>query len=119
MQSRVLRSVVLIPLLVAMSACSSLKSAGHEYVMRGQVVAIDGKEAVVCLGTRDGAQVGQQLSVYRSVEKGVGGPGKNPPRWERINVGAVRLVEVVDEHFAKAQVTSGEVSRHDIVELKP
>ena len=120
MTIRILRTFVLMSVLVGMSACSSLKSAEHEYFMRGQVVEVAGNEVVVCIGSADGAQVSQELTVYKLVNKNpAGGPGKNPPRWERVNVGAVRVVEVLDEHFAKAQVTSGKVAVNDVVELVP
>jgi hypothetical protein len=113
------KTVVLMSVLLGMSACSSLKGAGHEYLMRGQVVDVTGSEAVVCIGSRDGAQVSQDLTAYKMVQKSIGGSGKNPPRWERVKVGTVRVVEVLDEHFAKTQVTSGTVKVNDIVELSP
>ncbi|MEQ1801881.1 MAG: hypothetical protein ABL989_08165 [Gammaproteobacteria bacterium] len=120
MNIRFLMTVVVMSALVGVSACSSLKSAGHEYLMRGQVVEVAGSEAVVCIGSADGARVSQELTAYKLVNKNPpGGPGKNPPRWERVQVGTVRIVQVVDEHFAKAQVTSGDVKVNDIVEMKP
>lgn len=120
MSIRLLKAVALTFALVGMSSCASLQSAGHKYLMRGQVVEVAGNEAVVCIGSADGARVSQELTAYKLVNKSIaGGPGKNPPRWERVNVGTVRVVEVLDEHFAKAQVINGDVKVNDIVEMSP
>jgi hypothetical protein len=109
---------VLSSVLLAISACSSMQSARHEYLMRGQVVEISGSEAVVCIGSKDGAQVGQELVVYKLVSRNSGGSPKNsPPRWERVEVGSVRIMQVIDEHFATAQVVSGPVEVNHVVEL--
>lgn len=120
MNTRLLKTAVMTSMLLGLSACSSLQGVGHKYLMRGQVVELAGNEAVICIGSADGAQVSQELTAYKLVNKSpAGGPGKNPPRWERVNVGTVRVVEVLDEHFAKAQVTSGKVAVGDVVELIP
>jgi hypothetical protein len=119
MPIRFYMTAVLTSVLLAVSACSSLQSARHEYVMRGQVVDIVGNEAVVCVGSRDGAQVDQELSVYRLVARGIGGPGRVTPSFEKIKVGNVRITQVVDEHFAKVRVISGEVEVNNVVELNP
>ena len=100
------------------SGCSSLQSARHAYVMRGQVVEVRGDQAVVCVGSDDGAAPGQALGVYELVSRNVGGPARNPPRWEKERVGSLLITEIIDEHFANAKVTSGEVEAHNVVELK-
>jgi hypothetical protein len=105
-------------LATGLSACSSMESARHEYLMRGQVVEVSGKEAVVCVGKSDGAQAGQTLNAYKLVSTTIGGPAKNPPKWERVSVGSVRIVSVIDEHFAKAEVAAGDVQVNNLVELK-
>lgn len=99
MQMQRSRVALLASLLLYLSACSTMQSARHEYLMRGQVVAVSGPDVVVCVGWRDGARVGQDLTAYRLAEASTGGPGKDPSRWERVRVGTVRLMEVVDEHF--------------------
>jgi hypothetical protein len=103
--------------MLSLPACSSMQSARHEYLMRGQVVELSGKDAVVCVGSKDGAKTGQELNVYKVSVNTTSGPGKNPPRWQKVDVGAVRIAEVIDEHFAKAVVTRGEVAVNDVVEL--
>lgn len=109
---------VLSSVLLAISACSSMQSARHEYLMRGQVVEISGSDAVVCIGSKDGAQVGQELTAYKLVSRNSGGSPKNSAlRWERVKVGSVRIEQVIDEHFATARVIDGNVAANNIVEL--
>jgi hypothetical protein len=117
MRVRFCLMAVVTSVLLATTACSSMQGARHEYLMRGQVVEISGSNAVVCIGSRDGAQVGQELVVYKLIARESGGSGKNPPRWERVKVGSVRIAQVIDEHFAAAQVISGPVEVNHVVEL--
>lgn len=117
MNVRLLMTAVVASLLLSTSACSSLEGAGHQYLMRGQVVEATGKEVVLCVGSRDGAKVNQELTAYKMVSSNVGGP-KNPTRWEKVQIGTVRINQVVDEHFARGEVTSGDVQVNTMVELK-
>ncbi|MCF8706929.1 hypothetical protein [Rhizorhapis sp. SPR117] len=91
-------------------------SIGHSVFMRGTVVRAVGNDLVVCTGSADGAEAGQELTVYR-VSEHPHGP-KGPPIFQRTQVGTVRIHGVIDEHFANASVVSGTVMRHDIVELQ-
>jgi predicted small secreted protein len=118
MKARLLLAAVLTAVVLGTAACSTLGGAGHRYLMRGQVVEVAGSEVVLCVGSRDGATAGQELTVYKLVSSNVGGP-KNPTRWEKVRVGTVRIGQVVDEHFARAEVTSGDVQVNNVVELKP
>ncbi len=118
MNVRLSMTAFLASLVLSTSACSSLQGAGHKYLMRGQVVEVAGSEAVLCIGDSDGARVNQQLTAYKMVASNAGG-SKNPTRWEKIKVGTVRIVQVVDEHFANAQVVSGDVQVNNVVELNP
>lgn len=89
---------------------------GHSVFMRGTVVRAAGDDLVVCIGSADGAEAGQELTVYRVSEQPHG--PKGPPIFQRTQVGTVRIHGVIDEHFANASVVSGTVKRHDIVELQ-
>lgn len=117
MRNRFYGTAVLTAVLMAISACSSIQSARHEYLMRGQVVEIEGSEAVICVGSQDGAKTGQELNAYKLVAKNFGGSAKTPARWEKVKVGTVRIEQVIDEHFAKARVTNGDIVVNNIVEL--
>lgn len=117
MNFRTYTAAFLTSVLLALPACSSMQSARHEYLMRGQVVDIAGNEAVVCVGSQEGAKAGQELTVYKLVETNFGGSGKPPAHWEKVKVGTVRIEQVIDEHFAKAKVVSGSVAVNHMVEL--
>ena len=100
----------------AQSTQSHTPGIGHSVFMRGTVVRAAGNDLVVCIGSADGAEPGQELTVYR-VSEHPHGP-KGPPSYRRTEVGTVRIQQIIDEHFANATVTSGTVERHDIVELR-
>ncbi len=92
-----------------------METAYHGYVMRGSIVDVVDSEAYLCIGSADGARVGQELNVHRIRQSST-----NPkmPSFQRIDVGKVKITAIVDEHFAKALVVSGNVEKNDIVELK-
>lgn len=88
----------------------------HSYFMRGSVVDGTGSDVVLCVGKIDGAEPGQTLKAYR-VKPHPHGP-KGPAAYVREEVGAVRIADVIDAHFARAKVVAGDVRKHDIVELQ-
>lgn len=112
-----------VPLILAavvigfVAGCSNIQGVRHNYIMRGQVVEIAGNDAVICVGSADGAKVNQELIAYGLSKREVDVLDEDPVLWERIPVGAVRIERVIDEHFAKARVVSGTVSVHDVIEL--
>ena len=103
-------------MLVAASAgFGSLESLRHKYIMRGQILEVNGDTVYLCIGSADGAQVGQELTVYRYERTGSMSP-KPSLRYKRETVGKVRIKEI-DEHMARANIVSGKVRQHDVVEL--
>ncbi len=98
-----------------LTACAG-NSLLHNYIMRGQVVGVEENDVILCIGSHDGAQVGQVLEVYRVVnenrfyEKG--------DLFKKNYIGEVVIGSIVDDHFARASVNSGDVKMHDIVELE-
>lgn len=105
-------------LLVVMAGCSSMQGARHQYLMRGQVLEASAEQVLVCVGSRDGARAGQELKVYRFKANPARWDKSPSPRYERIEVGTVRISEVIDEHFATARVTGGSPTVNDVVELE-
>ena len=104
-------------LIVALAGCASLETAGHKYIMRGQILEVDGDTAYLCIGSADGAKVGQELTVYRVLR--IGTPGQRTTvRYERKQAGKVRITEIVDEHMANAKIISGQAKENYIVELE-
>jgi hypothetical protein len=105
-----------IALLASVSAAAA--GIGHTLLMRGSIVAEQAEGKVVCIGSEDGATVGQVLDVYRVVQHpGPGGRGVGPS-FHREPAGHVRVDHVYDAHFAHVAVVDGAPAVHDIVELR-
>ena len=111
----ILSALVLVLFLVSTSFAGSVY---HKYLMKGSVLEVTDGMAYICVGTNDGAQVGQELIVVRFTKTGESPGLKGQPMFEKEEVGKVQLKEIVDEHMANAKIISGEVKVHDIVELK-
>jgi hypothetical protein len=89
--------------------------------MRGMIVTAKGSEVYLCIGSKDGAQVGQIFDVYKIVAQGVNQPDKGGvpgPVFRKEKTGRVKIRELVDEHFARAMVVSGTAQKNYIVELE-
>lgn len=99
--------------LTVLTGCAGDSALRHQF-MQGQVLSAGADEIVVCIGTRDGAESGQVLDVFRHVQK-VGQPKSSP--FAREPVGKVRIVDVYDEHYAHVAIVSGEARTGDTVEL--
>lgn len=111
-----MRKAILFPLFgVALLGAQAAMAAGigHSFFMRGQVVDKDAAGTVICIGSADGAKVGQVLEVYR-IKRTHG----KMPNYGRTLTGHVTVDRIVDEHFAHATVTDGTASVNDIVELQ-
>jgi hypothetical protein len=104
-------SMLLVILLTAMG-CASLEAARHKYFMRGQVLEVEGGTAYLCIGTEQGAKVGQVFTVHRYVKIG----GTRGGRYRVDSVGTVRITEV-ESHMANAQIVTGDVKANDVVDL--
>ncbi len=100
--------------LVFLGGCAS--QLYHDQIMSGQVVAIDGKDVVVCVANTEGLKKDGVISVYRSVY-GTNPISEGESLYVREFVGKIRLGEKKDIHFAEAIVLSGDVMRYDMVEF--
>lgn len=103
---------VLLVILVTAMGCATMEAARHKYLMRGQVLEVHDGTAYLCLGTEQGAQVGQVFTVRRYVR--TGGPRGGGYRVDL--VGKVKITEV-ESHMANAKIVSGDVRANDIVDL--
>ncbi|WP_299975584.1 hypothetical protein [uncultured Pseudoteredinibacter sp.] len=115
MSNKMVRAFFLVIFVGSLTACGTTQLY-HEYLARGQVVGVDSNEVVVCIGSSDGAKVGQGLQVYRYIWEGAEEEGNDDYRKEF--VGNVEITTIVNEHFARAKVSAGDVRKHDMVELK-
>lgn len=104
---------VMIPL--GMPNVAVATGIGHTLFMRGTIVGMTNGVATICVGRADGATVGQTLNVVRV--KTVSG-GKGSGSFRREDVAKLRIDAIVDDHFARASVTSGNPAKNDLVELR-
>lgn len=99
-----------------LAACAGTSPAYHRYVMKGQVLSVQDDSLTVCIGTPDGAEVGQELALLRNMRTH-GSIKAAGPAFRREPIGRVRIAMVFDEHYAKAQILKGRPRVDDIVEL--
>lgn len=122
LQQRSWRPLGALMLALALALGSSMAPAQetsfrHKYLMRGQVLEVKDAALVVCVGTADGAAVGQELDVVRHTR--VRTPPKSvSPGFRRENVGKVKITTIFDDHYAQATVVSGNVRVNDTIELE-
>ncbi len=119
MNSNRMWMVALLAIVVATFSAvpSQAASAYHKYFMKGSIIESSEEGIYLCIGTEDGAKPGQVLDVMR-ISRVPGGSPKSAPKFRREKVGQVEILEVVDEHFARAKKVSGEAKVSDMVELE-
>lgn len=117
MKKRAIIGLLFVTLLISTAGCAKNSPAYHKYIMRGQVLEVNDNTAYLCIGSSDGASVGQELAVFKYGRMPT--PAKSSePRYKREEIGKVKIVEIVDEHYAKANVLTGEIKANYVVELK-
>lgn len=114
MLNKISKLMVLAIFSLVVAGCSNTPFS-HKYLMRGQVISTDNDSIVVCIGTSDGAEVGQVLNAYRNVMNDDNDEGAD--FFMQIEIGQVRINEIVDEHFAKVSILKGDIKKHDMVQL--
>jgi hypothetical protein len=119
MKSKIASNALLAVLLVIIAGCTTMGSLAHNVMMKGQVLDVADKSAYLCIGSKDGAEVGQEYAVYKFSRA----MNPNPkyaaqPYFKRDKVGRIKITEIVDEHMAKASIVRGEVKTNDFVELE-
>jgi hypothetical protein len=115
-ESKLMFILIIITISVFFAAgCSTFR---HKYIMRGQILESSNGEVYLCIGTEDGASVGQRGDVYKFERE------KSPPLGDKSGLvfvkektGTVKITEVID-HYAKAVVISGTAKENSIVELE-
>ncbi len=84
----------------------------HGFLMKGSIIEASDSDVYLCIGSKDGAFVGQELDVYKVIRV-----TRARPTFRREHTGKVKITEIIDEHFAKATVISGKAEKNDVVEL--
>lgn len=113
-RKRVLLVALMMVGLFMLTACAEIQKPYHSVFMKGSIIHTADDGVYLCIGSKDGASVGQELNVYKTTFTGQ--PKK--PSFKRDKTGMVRITEIVDEHFATATVISGKAEKNDIVELE-
>jgi hypothetical protein len=99
-------------LIFGLAACGTAQKTYHESIMRGSIADVQGDQVVLCVGSRDGASAGQTLDVY-TMQRRAGPKASFMLR----KTGSIQILEIVDEHFARAKIVSGKVAQNDVAEL--
>jgi hypothetical protein len=99
-------------MIILLTSCATMGKAYHKYLMKGSIIETSDDGVYLCIGTRDGAKVGQEFDVYKIITI-----SHARSTFQRVHAGKVKITEIVDEHFAKAKVISGKAEKNDIVEL--
>jgi len=84
----------------------------HGFLMKGSIIEASNSDVYLCIGSKDGASVGQELDVYKILQR-----RSKATLFRREHTGKVKITEIINEHFAKATVISGKAEQNDIVEL--
>ena len=106
-------AVFLIPVIFVTFLLFSCATVYHSFLMKGSIIETSDSDVYLCIGSKDGASVGQELDVYKIIQR----------QWQlkipfgREHIGKVKITEILDEHFAKATVISGKAEENNIVEL--
>lgn len=102
---------------IGSAALAQESSLRHKFLMRGQVLEVQNNTLVLCVGSEDGAAVGQELNVIRHSRIAV--PPKAPgPGFRRDNVGKVKITRIFYGHYAQATVIKGDARVNDTVETQ-
>jgi predicted small secreted protein len=119
MKKRVIVFLFLAIALAVASGCATMRTAGHKYMMKGQILEVNDGVAYLCIGSAEGAKAGQEFSVYRYLKLPHTGAKQAGPSYKRETVGSVKINQVVDEHFAKASILGGDIRVNDVAEVAP
>jgi hypothetical protein len=87
--------------------------------MSGQILEVSDGVVYLCVGTKDGAQVGQEFTAYRFERIPSVNPKSTAPSFKRAETGKIKISAIVDEHMATAKILSGSVKVSDVAELNP
>ncbi len=103
---------------VAFVGLANAASIYHKYIMSGSILEVSGQNAYLCIGSAEGAKVGQVLTVYNFKKKPASQMDKGVIRFDRVKVGKIKITKIVDQHMADAKILSGNVQQNDIAQLR-
>jgi hypothetical protein len=129
---RLLLIVLIILGIFTISSCATT-SCGQKYTKSSGMISIKGsvvkvmkdKSVYLCIGALDGAYVGQELEVWRTIygqgtdaSTTISAGSVDSGEISESMVGKIKITKVLDDHYSMAEVISGDAKLHDIVESK-
>ena len=109
-----LKQIAIASVLVALAACSTNQFASSDLV-RGSVVRSGENTIVVCLGSSEHIEPGAIFSVQRA--RYTGSIDADTDSYSQENVGKIRILRPLDNHFARARIIDGEAKPGDMIEI--
>ena len=91
---------------VIIAGCSSTPS-----VLKGTVVMRTATEAHINLGSDDGIQVGDTLSVWRDETSG-------RIKTRNVRVGEVKVIKILGKNYSAVELLRGNLNEQDVVEKR-
>ena len=64
-RKRVLLVALMMVGLFMLTSCAAIKKPYHSVFMKGSIIEITDTGVYLCIGSKDGASVGQELDVYK------------------------------------------------------
>jgi len=114
-----MKKLMMILGLLAFAAGTGLSAQNvyHKYIMRGTILEVSGAEVYLCVGKTDGASVGQEMDVFR-IDTQAGKNPKSPPTFKRVKLGRVQILELVQDHYARAKLLTGSAPKGAVAEIQ-
>jgi hypothetical protein len=108
-----LKQLATVSVLLTLIACST-NQVSPDNLMRGSVVRASENTIVVCLGSDEPIEPGAIFSVNRATYSG--SIDADTDTYSRENVGKIRILRPLNDHFAKARIIDGEAKSGDMIE---
>jgi hypothetical protein len=112
--SNKIRQSILCLMILALAA-PAFAGECHWYTMKGSIIEASDNEIQSCIGTINGAAVGQELNVYRIIKDSP----KSPTGLVKEYTGKAKITQVLDGQVARATIIAGKADINSLVELPP
>ena len=110
--------------IIMFTGCSSFGNLNHSAISYGEIIEINDKEIIFCIGDRKNVILGQEYKTYRKgltrILPGSGGRHSIPARLkdQPIETGTIRISDYKFDHDARAVIINGTVSKDDFIIIK-
>jgi len=105
---------ILVVTILISAGCASFYDFYYGELRKGYITEVTDSTAVVGLGRKNGAWIGEELDVYEII---IAQRLKDePPLYKNIYKGRIRITEIIDDYHSKAIIVSGQVRENYKVE---